>query len=277
MTHPENPVSTALLVSTAWLAEHLDDPGIRTIDTRKGDAYGSAHIRGAVAQGGSPFLRADSDVIGADAFAVLMSQLGVGRDTTVIAYDDGNNLFAARLWWVLKYYGHAQVKVLDGGWDRWVAEGRPVDATLAVSHTAHFETRPDAAWIAGSDYVEASIGRPERVILDVRSDEEWYRTVATGETPVGHVPGAVHLVWSDVLEPDSKRFKSAPELQALFKAAGIRSPHDEVIPYCLGGIRAAHTVLALNIAGYDKVRNYEGSWAAWSREDRPIEPPQPRE
>ncbi|MEX2482194.1 MAG: sulfurtransferase [Gammaproteobacteria bacterium] len=260
------------LVTTTWLADHLADPAMRIVDMRKGDGYTQAHIPSAIRYDESPFLRADGDVIGAEAFAALMSRLGIDGATEVIAYDDGNYLFAARLWWALKYYGHEQVRVLDGGWDRWQAEHRPVESTPVEPPGKIFAAHPTPKWIADSDYVQASIGHPERVILDVRGDEEWTRTVATGETPVGHIPGARHLVWSTVLEPNSKCFKPAEELQNMFQQGGV-DPHHEVIAYCLGGIRAAHAVLALEIAGYDKVRNYEGSWAAWSREHRPIEPP----
>jgi thiosulfate/3-mercaptopyruvate sulfurtransferase len=272
MSKPAPAATTDLLVTTTWLAEHLDDPAICILDMRKGDVYSTSHICGAVTHGASPFLRADGDVIGAEAFAALMSRLGVGAGTEVIAYDDGNNLFAARLWWVLNYYGYARVKVLDGGWDRWLDEGRPVESAARVPQAAQFVAHRDPTWIADSDYVQSSIGRQERVILDVRSDEEWTRIEATETTTVGRIPGAVHLVWSAVLDPDSKRFKPASQLSRMFTEAGV-SPQQEVIPYCQAGIRAAHTVLALKIAGYTKVRNYEGSWAAWTREGRPREAP----
>jgi len=112
-----------MLMTGDWLAAHLDDPAIRIVDTRKGDAYDLSHIAGAVGHKGSPFLREEGAIIGPARFAELMSRLGVGDETTVIAYDDGNNLFAARLWWVLNYYGDRRVKVLDGGWD--LGCGRP--------------------------------------------------------------------------------------------------------------------------------------------------------
>ncbi len=108
------------------------------------------------------------------------------------------------------------------------------------------------------------------MILDVRSEEEWTRDVQTGATVPGHIPGAAHLVWTDVLDPATKRFKPAAALDDLFRQAGV-SPDSEILPYCHAEIRAAHTVFALKVAGYPKVWNYEGSWLAWSSADRPIE------
>jgi thiosulfate/3-mercaptopyruvate sulfurtransferase len=271
MSDAMNTSINEMLATSDWLASHLNNPEIRIVDARKGDGYKESHVVGAVCYDGTPFLREDGDVIGAESFAALMSGLGISNDTTVIAYDDGNNLFAGRLWWVLNYYGHAQVKVLDGGWDLWSSERRPVDNARIVPRAARFEVRQNDVWIADSAYVQASIGDPERVILDVRGDDEWSRMEASDTTPPGHIPGAVHLVWSDVIEPDTKRFKPVPALRRMFGEIGV-STDMEVITYCQGGIRAAHTALALKLAGYGHVRNYEGSWAAWSRTSFAVEP-----
>jgi len=259
------------LVTADWLHEHLDHSAIRIVDTRKGDGYTTSHIAGALCLDASPFLRNDGDVIGAAEFALLMSRLGIAAGTTVIAYDDGNNLFAARLWWVLKYYGHVDVRVLDGGWDHWVAENRPCHNVVTTAVPARFEAGATAGWKVDTDTVAASLANPERVILDVRSDEEWWRVDDSGSTPPGHIPGAVHLVWSDVLDPDNRCFKPAAGLRTLFHDLGLRQDQ-EILVYCLGGIRAAHSVLALRNAGFGHARNYEGSWAAWSRTDQPVEP-----
>lgn len=253
-----------LLVTTDWLARHLNDPALRIVDTRKGDLHQAGHIPGAVALGVSPLLHDAGDVIAAEDFAAVMSRLGVGSDTMVVAYDDGNNLFGARLWWVLNYYGHEKVCVLDGGWDLWVADGKPVDTGTAATVAAQFEPRRNAALIADSDYVLAALRKSESQLLDVRGDAEWTRAESTGSTASGHIPGAVHLVWSDVIDRESHRFKAPGELWRMFSEIGVR-PDNEVITYCQGGIRAAHTVFALRIAGFPAVRNYEGSWSAWSR------------
>ena len=260
-----------MLVAGDWLAAHLDDPAIRIVDTRKGDAYNLSHIAGAVGHKGSPFLREESAIIGPDKFADLMARIGVGDDTTVIAYDDGNNLFAARLWWVLNYYGHRRVKVLNGGWDLWVAEGRPVETATATPPAARFNPQPSDRWIADSQYVKDSIGNPERLILDVRADSEWTGANPMGTKRGGHIPSAMHLEWTKTIDPDTKRFRPAPVLREMFEKLGA-SPEKEMITYCQGGIRAAHTVFALRLAGFDKVRNYDASWAEWgNREDLQIE------
>lgn len=261
--------TTHLLVTTDWLARHLSDPALRIVDTRKGDGYEAAHIPGAVALGTSPLLHDAGDVIESEAFEALMSRLGVGKDTMVIAYDDGNNLFAARLWWVLNYYGHDKVRVLDGGWDLWVAENRSIDCESLTPVPAQFEPRRNPALIVDTDYVFGSLQKPESQILDVRGNAEWSRTESTGPTAPGHIPGAVHLVWSDVIDPKSHRFKPPGELNRMFREVGLR-PENEVITYCQGGIRAAHTVFALSLAGFPVVKNYEGSWSVWSRAKSPI-------
>lgn len=256
--------SETLLVGPDWLEQHRHDPDLRIIDARKGDGYLTSHIVGAVALGVSPLLHDNGDVLEPQLFARLMSSLGVGSQTMVIAYDDGNNLFAARLWWVLNYYGHTRVKVLNGGWDRWIAEGRPLESSHNTPQPEPFETRPNPDWIADTDYVRASIDSPQHLLLDVRGDAEWTRTESSGTTPSGHIPGAVHLVWSDVIDADSRHFRAANTLREMFGKVGVTSAK-EITVYCQGGIRAAHTVFALKLAGFDKVRNYEGSWSVWSR------------
>lgn len=257
-----------LLVTTDWLARHLHDPTLRIIDTRKGDGYEAAHVPGAVALGVSPLLHDAGDVIAAEDVAALISHLGIGSDTMVIAYDDGNNLFGARLWWVLNYYGHDKVRVLDGGWDLWVDEGRPVDAGTVTPAVVRFEPQRNVALMGDTDYVLQALDKSASQLLDVRGDAEWTRVESTGAAAPGHIPGAVHLVWSDVIDPKSHRFREPGELRRMFGEIGLR-PDGEVITYCQGGIRAAHTVFALRLAGFPAVRNYEGSWSAWSRAGLP--------
>jgi len=207
----------------------------------------------------------------AERFAALMSEIGVGDETLVIAYDDGNNLFAARLWWALNYYSHRQVKLLDGGWDLWIADGRPV--TNAPSNPSHgrFTPQIDARWIAEWEDVNAAIGNSGSRILDVRSDREWTGADAMGTKRGGHIPTAIHLEWRQTIDQATKRFKSPAVLREMFAALGLE-PGNELITYCQGGIRAAHTAFALRLVGYDRVRNYDRSWYEWgNREDLPIE------
>ncbi len=265
----KNPDSK-ILATADYLAAHLNDHNVRIVDARQGEGFDVAHIDGAVALNGSSFLREDGDVIPLDLFAHLMSKLGIDNNTNVIVYDDGNSLFATRLWWVLNYYGHHRVKVLDGGWDHWVQQGLPVNNHTAEIDCAGFLPQIDGHQIATTSDVQAAIGLSQQVIIDVRGDEEWQRTEATPKSQPGHIPGAVHLVWSQLIDPQSMCFKPKNTLCELFEAQGIR-PQDEIITYCYAGIRAAHTLFALKLAGFNKVRNYEGSWLAWTGAGCPIE------
>ncbi len=265
-----------MLVTTEWLATHLDDRGIRIVDTRRGDGYETSHIPGAVRYPASiaPFLKENGRVPSADIIAALMSEMRIGDESLVIAYDDGNNLFAARLWWALNYYGHRQVRLLNGGWDLWIAERREVTNTPASPCPAHFTPKIDESWIAEWEQVRAAIKNPACSILDVRSDNEWSGADPMGTKRGGHIPSAVHLEWRETIDQATKRFKPASVIREMFARTGL-SPEKEVITYCQGGIRAAHTAFALRLAGYDRVRNYERSWSEWgNREDLPIEVPQ---
>lgn len=270
MSMHEPPADNPILVTGEWLAAHLSDADLRIVDTRKDESYGTSHIPGAVALGAAPYLRENGDVLGAQAIASLMSSLGIDSKTTVVTYDDGNNLFAARLWWVLTYYGHAKVKVLDGGWDNWIANDRPVESQPRTASPRLFVAKPQAAWIATTDYINDCIGKTDRIIFDVRGHEEWSRVEQTNATIPGHVPGAVNRIWSDAIDRETMRFKPADRLEQEFAAVGI-TPDKEVMPYCQAGIRSAHTVFALKLAGFKHVRNYEGSWIAWSKSGFAIE------
>lgn len=272
MEHDFAKIRDEALVSPDWLLAHLRTPNLRIVDMRKGEGYSQAHIVGAVTHGGSPFLRENSDVVSSRSFAALMHEIGVNRDTTIIAYDDGNNLFAARLWWVARYYGHTRIKVLDGGWDAWQALSMPTSTVSPVLTAGHFSPAVQPSLIASTEYVHSVLGRPNIQLLDVRGREEWTRTTSEGGSIAGHIPGAHHIVWTDVIEGSTKRFRSGEELRHFFLAAGLK-PRAEIIPYCQGGIRAAHAMLALHLAGLGPARNYEGSWGAWSKSGLEIELP----
>lgn len=257
------------IVSPDWLVARLALPGLVIVDTRKGDGFATSHIPGAQKLGLNPLLHDPGRVVAPDVFAAEMERLGIGADTEVIAYDDGNNLFGARLWWVLHHYGHTRVRVLDGGWDGWVATGRPVtNACAPAVKPGCFTPRMVSDLLAETADVRAAMDDPNRQILDVRGDAEWQRAEPTASALAGHVPGALHLVWTDVIDPGTHRFRPALDLRTLMVRLGLRR-EAEIITYCQGGIRAAHAVLALNHAGFPRVRNYEGSWAEWSRQGMP--------
>jgi thiosulfate/3-mercaptopyruvate sulfurtransferase len=203
-------------------------------------------------------------------FAATMSDMGIGDGTLVVSYDQGSNT-AARLWWCLNYYGHTAAKVLNGGWNVWLKEGRPVTMDVPKVGATTFTPRPVESLLATAEYIMDHLDKPDVVVLDVRSDGEWEGTNSRGNKRAGRMPGAVHLEWTHNLTPDDeKRLKPAAELRAMFDAAGV-TPDKEIVTVCQGGIRAAQALFTLKLLGYEKVRNYDGSFGEWgNREDTPI-------
>lgn len=218
--------SPDLLADTAWLAEHLGDPGMVVVEmgTRAED-FEAGHIPGAVrcpsAQikgtgGADPRLVAPPGEAKA-----LFESLGVGDGTLVVAYDRIRSRDASRLWWVLGYYGHANVKVLNGGWKKWTAEGRPAESGPgAPAARATFTPSVHPETVSTVEKLTAAIGRPDAVIWDVRTREEFAGENDRGNARVGHVPGAAHLEWVDLVNDDDT-FKDAGELRALAAGLGI--------------------------------------------------------
>jgi thiosulfate/3-mercaptopyruvate sulfurtransferase len=206
-----------------------------------------------------------------DEFEAVMGKLGVSDETTVVTYDDNNALVAARLWWVLRYYGHANAKVLNGGWHRWLSEGRPVTFHASRPTPARFTARRQPALYATLDDLRKHHASPACNVLDVRTDEEWAGTNDRGNRRSGRVPNAHHLEWLRFVTTDDRRtFLPASEIQRLLDEAGIDRAKP-TITYCQGGIRAAHAAFVLELLGYEGVRVYDGSMREWAnREDTPL-------
>ncbi|MGD9935689.1 MAG: sulfurtransferase [Dehalococcoidia bacterium] len=269
-----------LLAETDWLAAHLDDPNLVIIDCATVEAYRRAHIPGAVQLPVHYYIKEDgaegSDhgtfVMPPAQFETLMAGLGVSNDTLVVTYDDNNALVASRLWWVLKYYGHDNVKVLNGGWHRWLTEERRVTFHAARPPAATFKARPRPELIADADYLKQKHSDPGVSVMDCRTDGEWTGSNSRGNKRVGRVPGSRHLEWVRfVNRDDSRKFLSADECQALLNEAGI-TRDNATITYCQGGIRAAHGAFVLELLGYKDVRVYDGSMRDWAnRDDTPLE------
>jgi len=261
-----------LLVSADWLEEHGADPAVRIIDLRP-RGYAEGHIPGALhlanadirdPQAPPTFL---PDV---DAFERLMERLGITNDTRVIAYDERGGIYAARLWWILNYFGHANVALLDGGWTYWTATGRPVSTDAPRIAATAFTARPNPAWIATADDVLAAIDAPGVKIVDGRTVDEIEGRDLRGIRRGGAIPASIPVYWEETFDPDTHLFKPGADLRELFESRGI-TPGDEVIAYCQVGMRASHDLFALHLVGYDRLRNYYGAWEEWgNRDDLPL-------
>ncbi len=270
--HPE------LLVEPDWVAEHASDPNVVVIDCATLEAYRRAHIPGAVHLPVHYYIK-DEDpegdhgtfVMKQPAFEKLMGDLGVSNDTLVITYDDNNALVASRLWWVLRFYGHTNAKVLNGGWHRWLTENRPVTFHATKPEKATFEARAVEDVHASADDLLAAHSDPGCQVLDARTDGEWAGTNSRGNKRSGHVPNAKHLEWVKFVETaDTRRFLPAGQLESLLASAGIER-NKPTITYCQGGIRAAHAAFVMELLGYENVRVYDGSMRDWAnREDTPL-------
>ncbi|MBI2872264.1 MAG: sulfurtransferase [Chloroflexi bacterium] len=223
-----------LLAETEWLAEHLEDPGLLVVDADTGEAYARAHIPGAVLVPDSAYLK-DPDrpahILGTRQFAAAMEALGIGDDTLVVAYDNSRGLHAARLWWALSYYGHTSVKVLNGGWRKWFREGRPTTiAEPPPRGKATFTPRPDPSLIVTTEQLKEDYDNPGVVVWDVRSRSEYTGENTRGNKRFGHIPGAVHLEWSDLVNEEDHTLKPAREVRRMLKEKGI-VPEKEVLAH----------------------------------------------
>jgi thiosulfate/3-mercaptopyruvate sulfurtransferase len=259
-------------VSTEWLGGRLGDDSLRIVEVDEDpSAYAAAHIPGAIGfdwrrQLQDPVRR---DLLGPDEFAALMGSRGISREHMVVLYGDRHNWFAAYAYWYFRYYGHGAVRLLDGGRDRWIAEGRETSADPVAHPPARFDrTEPDDSIRAYRDDVAGAIGGGT-ALVDVRS-----RLGFTGELIAmtgyeqegaqrgGHIPGAVLVPWADTVGEDGT-FLPAGELRRLYADAGVAGG-GPIIVYCRIGERSAHTWFVLSeLLGEADVRNYDGSWTEW--------------
>jgi thiosulfate/3-mercaptopyruvate sulfurtransferase len=260
------------LVSTDWVAQHLNDPEVRIIESNEDPLlYASGHIPGAVEVDwtrdlNDPLTR---DYINSDNFASLMSRIGVTPDTTVVFYGDRNNWWAAYAFWVFSLFGHHKAKIMDGGRIKWVNEGREMTTQIpaypATTYVAN--NRDDVSNRAFRDEVLMH-SKMRNVLIDVRSPEEFSGERLhmpdfpnEGALRGGHIPGAVNIPWARAVNTEDGTFKSYDELMKIY---GEYGPDEDVIVYCRIGERSSHTWFVLKyLLGFPNVRNYDGSWTEW--------------
>jgi len=265
--HPE------ALVDAEWVQAHLTDPTVRLIEVDVDTtAYEQGHIPGAVGFNWQKELQ-DQVVrapVSKERLEELLSNAGVTPDTTIVLYGDNNNWFAAWALWILKYYGHRDVRLLNGGRVKWLADKREITTALpSYPHTNYRAQSPRSDIRAFRDQIMSSLGRNGFALVDVRSPGEFSGDLLApanlpqeGAQRGGHIPGAANIPWSQAVREDGT-FKPANELHELYGGKGI-TPDKEVIAYCRIGERSSHTWFVLTyLLGYPSVRNYDGSWTEW--------------
>jgi thiosulfate/3-mercaptopyruvate sulfurtransferase len=277
-----NGYSKDVLVSTDWLAEHLDDDNVVVAEVDENpDLYDEGHIPGAVKLHWKEDLQdpIERDLVEKYEFEQLLGSRGIGNDTTVILYGDRNNWFAAYAYWYLKVYGHSDVRIVDGGRQKWIDEGRELttDAPSVVAKSYSAQDR-DESIRAYRNYVRELIDGSGKNLVDVRSAQEYAGELlappgyeSEGASRGGHIPTAQSIPWEQSVNDDGT-FKSADALRELYTGKGI-VPEKETVTYCRIGERSAHTWFVLReLLGYQNVKNYDGSWTEWGNlVDVPIE------
>ena len=265
--HPE------VLVDADWVEAHLNDPKVRLVEVDVDtSAYEQGHIRGAVAFNWQKELQ-DQLVrapLTKERLEELLGRAGISNDTTIVLYGDNNNWFAAWALWILKYYGQQDVRLLDGGRVKWLADRREIATDVPTyERTTYYAQGPDTAIRAFRDQILTRLGKEGLALVDVRSPGEYSgELLAPANLPQegaqrgGHIPGAANIPWSMAVREDGT-FKPADELSTIYQGKGITGDRD-VIAYCRIGERSSHTWFVLHyLLGYPNVRNYDGSWTEW--------------
>jgi len=265
--HPE------VLVTTEWVAQNLTNPKLRLVEVDVDtSAYDQGHVPGAAGWNWQTELQdvVRRDLVDRTAFEQLLGRTGISNDTTVIVYGDNNNWFAAWAFWQLKYYGHGDVRIMNGGRRKWLEEKRPITTEAPKITPATYKAKdPDKLIRARRDEVFAVLDRrSDAQLVDVRSVDEFTGKIIAppGMTETaqrgGHIPGAASIPWAQAVNEDGT-FKNADALTQLYGGKGITG-QKEVIAYCRIGERSSHTWFVLKyLLGYERVRNYDGSWTEW--------------
>jgi thiosulfate/3-mercaptopyruvate sulfurtransferase len=262
-----------VLVDTDWVAQHLNDPKVRIVEADEDVLlYEQGHIPGAVKLDWLVDVQdpVERDFVDKQGFEQLMSRWGIANDTTVIFYGDKNNWYACYSFWLFKYYGHQDARVMNGGRQKWLDEGRELTREVPQIQPSRYTAKePDASIRAFRQDVEALLGKPGAALVDVRSPQEYRGEVIhmmgypqEGAQRAGHIPGAQSIPWGTAVR-ENGTFKSPEELKEIYGGKGITGDKD-VIAYCRIGERSSHTWFVLTqLLGYPDVRNYDGSWTEW--------------
>jgi thiosulfate/3-mercaptopyruvate sulfurtransferase len=271
-----------VLVTTDWLAEHLHDDSVVVAEVDESpEVYDEGHVPGAVKLHWRDDLQdpVERDLVDKQTFERLMGERGVAQDSTVVLYGDKNNWFAAYAYWYLKLYGHDDVRILDGGRQKWIDEGRELSTEVpSREQTSYAAKERDETLRARRDAVKEGIGQDGKALVDVRSPQEFSGELVAppgyedeGALRAGHIPTAQSIPWAQAVRDDGT-FKPVEELRELYESKGV-SAGKEVTAYCRIGERSAHTWFVLReLLGYEKVKNYDGSWTEWGNlVDVPIE------
>jgi thiosulfate/3-mercaptopyruvate sulfurtransferase len=271
-----------VLVTTDWLAEHLDDESVVVAEVDENpDLYDEGHIAGAVKLHWRDDLQdpVERDLIDRERFERLLGERGIVNESTVVLYGDRNNWFAAYAYWYLKIYGHEDVRILDGGRQKWIDEGRELTTDVPARQRVDYSARERNETLrAYRDAVRENIGSPDKVLVDVRSPQEFSGELVSppgyeqeGAQRAGHIPSAQSVPWAQAVRDDGT-FRPREELAELYESKGV-TPGKDVTAYCRIGERSAHTWFVLReLLGYEQVRNYDGSWTEWGNlVDVPIE------
>lgn len=252
-----------VIVSVEWLQAHLDDNNLSVVDARVADprlpmGYRASHIPGAVpfdlnrdmyemAPGG-PRMKS------ADAIANILGQRGIANDSTIVLYDENTGPLAGTAYWLLKYLGHGDVRVLNGGWHAWTRAGAPTTKEVPQRAPAQYIARVDETQHSTAEWIMENSARADVLLFDTRMDSEYY---------MGHIPGAVNLSFDAAVDVATQQLKDDATLRAQFENIGV-TPDKEIVVYCGSGARSAHTFMVLQALGYPRVRNYKGSMLDWA-------------
>ena len=278
----ENGYAKPVLLTTDWLAEHLNDSNVVVAEVDENpDLYDEGHVPGAVKLHWRDDLQdpVERDLVEKEEFERLMGSLGIRNDTTLVLYGDKNNWFAAYAYWYLKIYGHNDVRILDGGRQKWIDEGRELTTAAPDTQPASYTAQDrDESIRIYRDSVREAIGAEGKALVDVRSPQEYSGDLIAppgyeqeGAQRAGHIPTAASIPWAQAVRDDGT-FKSAEELRELYGSKGV-TDDKAVTAYCRIGERSAHTWFVLReLLGYEDVKNYDGSWTEWGNlVDVPIE------